>query len=239
MAKRGFFNSFFSKTISKLKKKEYWIDENIQGTELIGILLERFFMLVRGFFRKLLFKKSGKFFFCGKHCMIRSSRKIIIGSGVTINRGCSINALSKKGISIGENVNIGPECIIECSGVITELGEGIVIEDNVGISARTFIGARANVVIGHDTIIGPYCSIHAENHVFDDINKPIHSQPTSRKGIVIGSDCWIGAKATILDGVTIGKGCVVAAGAVVTRSLPDYSVAAGVPASVIKSRNNE
>ena len=194
-------------------------------------------MLIRGFFKKLFFKKSGSFFFCGKKCIIKSKSKISIGNGVTINRGCNINALSKKGISIGNNVNIGPECIIECSGVITELGEGIIIEDNVGISARTFIGARADIFIGHDTIIGPYCSIHAENHVFIDPDTPIRLQPSSRKGVVIGPDCWIGAKATILDGVTIGKGCVIAAGAVVTKSISDYAVAAGVPAKIIRYRN--
>ena len=228
----------FSSLVSRLKKREYLIDEHITGAELMGTVWERGIMLLRGFFKKCWFKQSGKIFFCGKHCVLRSKRKISVGNGVTIHQGCRINALSKKGISIGDNVNSGPECILECSGVITELGEGIVIEDNVGISARTFIGARADVLIGHDTIIGPYCSIHAENHVFSDPDTPIRLQPSSRKGVVIGPDCWIGAKATILDGVTIGQGCVIAAGAVVTKSLPDYAVAAGVPARVIKYRNS-
>lgn len=236
MSKRSLFNSFFSKAVSRLKKREYLIDENIGGAELTEIISARGIMLLRGFLRKPFFRKSGKIFFCGKNCSIKSSGKISIGSGVTFGNGCSINALSKKGITVGNNVNIGPECIIECSGVITELGEGIIIGDNVGISARTFIGARADVVIGHDTIIGPYCSIHAENHVFEDKKVPIHMQPSSRKGVVIGPDCWIGAKATILDGVTIGRGCVVAANAVVTKSVPEYSVVAGVPARVIKMR---
>jgi len=237
MSKRGFLNRMFSRLVSKLKKREYLIDETIQGTELIGIVWERFCMLIRGLFKKCFFRNAGRVFFCGRHCVLKSKGKISVGSGVTIHQGCRINALSKQGIRMGDNVNIGPECILECSGVITELGEGIVIEDNVGISARTFIGARADVFIGHDTIIGPYCSIHAENHIFSDPDTPIRMQPCSRKGVHIGPDCWIGAKATILDGVTIGQGCVIAAGAVVTKSLPDYAVAAGVPARIIKYRN--
>lgn len=236
MNERGFLNRLFSSLVSKLKKREYLIDANMKGTEIAGTVWERAAMLMRGCFKKCFFKKSGRIFFCGKRCVLKSKGKISIGSGVTIHQGCRINALSKNGIRMGDNVNIGPECILECSGVITELGEGIVIEDNVGISARTFIGARAEVFIGHDTIIGPYCSIHAENHIFEDPDTPIRMQPCSRKGVHIGPDCWIGAKATILDGVTIGQGCVIAAGAVVTKSLPDYAVAVGVPAKVIKYR---
>ena len=64
---------------------------------------------------------------------------------------------------------------------------------------------------------------------------PIQKQGVTRKGIIIGNDCWIGAKATILDGANIGDGCVVAAGAVVRGNFPPYSVIAGVPAKIIKS----
>jgi acetyltransferase-like isoleucine patch superfamily enzyme len=81
-------------------------------------------------------------------------------------------------------------------------------------------------------------SLHAGNHRFDHPTKLIVEQGTVHKGIVIEDDCWIGAKATILDGATIGRGCVVGAGAVVTRSIPPYSVAIGVPARVVKQRRN-
>jgi acetyltransferase-like isoleucine patch superfamily enzyme len=63
-------------------------------------------------------------------------------------------------------------------------------------------------------------------------------QGVTQKGIVIEDDCWIAANSIILDGVTIGRGSVVAAGAVVSKSVPPYSVVAGVPARIIKSRNN-
>jgi acetyltransferase-like isoleucine patch superfamily enzyme len=85
-------------------------------------------------------------------------------------------------------------------------------------------------------ICGPRVSFHAENHVYTDPDTPIRLQGVTRRGIVVEDDCWIGAGSMILDGVRISRGCVVAAGAVVTRDVPPYSVVAGVPARVIKSR---
>ncbi|MNG32136.1 Virginiamycin A acetyltransferase [compost metagenome] len=76
----------------------------------------------------------------------------------------------------------------------------------------------------------------AENHVFSDKTKPIKEQGIYRQGITIEDDCWIGSNVTILDGVTIGTGSVVAAGAVVTKDVPPYSVVGGVPAKIIKER---
>ena len=117
MSKRGFLNRLFSSLVSRLKKREYLIDEHITGAELMGTVWERGIMLLRGFFKKCWFKQSGKIFFCGKHCVLRSKRKISVGNGVTIHQGCRINALSKKGIikingseykpaAIGENGQI-------------------------------------------------------------------------------------------------------------------------------------
>ena len=98
----------------------------------------------------------------------------------------------------------------------------------------------------HNTIIGPVCignhvnlaqgiTITALNHNFEDASKRIDEQGISTKPVVIGDDVWIGANAVILPGVTIGSHCVVAAGAVVTKDVPDNCVVGGVPAKVIKS----
>jgi len=72
--------------------------------------------------------------------------------------------------------------------------------------------------------------------MFLRIDIPIRLQGVTRQGIVIEDDCWIGAKVTFLDGAHVGRGCVIAAGAVVRGEIPAYSIAAGVPARVIKSR---
>ncbi len=100
----------------------------------------------------------------------------------------------------------------------------------------------------HNTIIGPVCignhvnlaqgiTITALNHNFEDASKRIDEQGISTKPVVIGDDVWIGANAVILPGVTIGSHCVVAAGAVVTKDVPDNCVVGGIPAKVIKSLN--
>lgn len=96
--------------------------------------------------------------------------------------------------------------------------------------------AGADLLIGNNVLLAPYCAILAANHVFADRDQTIASQGVSSKGIVIEDDVWIGSHASILDGVTVGRGSVVAAGAVVTKDVPRYSVVAGVPAQVISRR---
>ena len=98
----------------------------------------------------------------------------------------------------------------------------------------------------HCTVIGPVCignnvnlaqgiTVTALNHNFEDSSRRIDEQGISTKPVVIGDDVWIGANAVILPGVTIGRHVVVAAGAVVTKDIPDYSLVAGIPAKVIKN----
>jgi acetyltransferase-like isoleucine patch superfamily enzyme len=115
------------------------------------------------------------------------------------------------------------------------LGSHIYIGENVGIGEFAYLGGGGGLEIGNDCIVGQYFSCHPENHNYEDPKQLIREQGVSRKGIIIGSNCWIGAKVTILDGVIIGSNCVIAAGAVVTKSMPSNSVIGGVPARVIKS----
>ena len=127
------------------------------------------------------------------------------------------------------------------------LGRSSVIESFCCIN-----NAVGDVVIGdhtrigiHCTVIGPVCigshvnlaqgiTVTALNHNFSNNEQRIDEQGINTSPIVIGDDVWIGANAVILPGVTIGRHCVVAAGAVVTKDVPDYTVVAGVPAKVIK-----
>ena len=127
------------------------------------------------------------------------------------------------------------------------LGDHSVIESYCCIN-----NAVGDVVIGdytrigiHNTIIGPVCignhvnlaqgiTVTALNHNFEDKTKRIDEQGITTKPVIIGDDVWIGANAVILPGVTIGKHCVVAAGAVVTKDVPDNTIVGGVPAKEIK-----
>lgn len=155
---------------------------------------------------------------------------------LSIDRGCYIDALSLKGISFGNNVSIGKYTTIECTGTLKSLGKGLKVGSRVGLGTHGFFGCAGGIEIGDDTIFGNYVSLHSENHNFQDRYIPIRLQGVKRKGIIIGKDCWIGAKVTILDGTVIGDGCIVAAGAVVRGYIPPYSIIGGIPAKVIKSR---
>ncbi len=155
-----------------------------------------------------------------------------IGNGVHIFRGVRINGQ-------GPNNRI---CLAD--GVSLERGVEIGCFENSGleIGERTFIGSYAciygsgDVRIGRDCLIAAYSVIVANNHKFADPSKKIRDQGVTRKGIVIEDDCWLGAGVKVLDGVTIGQGSVIGAGAVVTKDIPPYSVAVGVPAKVVLQR---
>lgn len=236
-------NAMVSSVISKVKGEQYRLDTAIGGLDILSIVSEKAVQALRGFFRGFFFKKRRGITFIGRRVKIKSPWKMAVGSGVTIQDGCFINALCKPpegrrqgGIHIGNNVSFGRNTIIECTGVIRELGEQLVIGNGVGIAANCFIAVRGKVTIGGNTIFGPGVHVHAENHNFGDIHTPIRLQGATRKGISIGEDCWIGSNAVLLDGVRIGKGVIVAAGAVVTKDVPDYAIAGGVPARILKYR---
>lgn len=132
------------------------------------------------------------------------------------------------------------------------LGNGSTIEDfstinngvgDVLIGDNTLIG-MSNVIIGpvtvgNNVIFAQNIVVSGLNHQYTDINKPIDQQGILVSSIVVEDDCWIAANSVITAGVTIGRHSVVAAGSVVTKSIPPYSVAAGNPAKVIKQYNTE
>jgi acetyltransferase-like isoleucine patch superfamily enzyme len=230
-----------NKVISKIKGEPYEIDKDIPTGYLIHLAFVKLLQLQRGFWNRIHFCKhhKGKRVFIGSHVKLSARKLIRCGRGVTIGDYSYINALSRGGITIGNNVSFGRNTIIECTGVISELGEELIIGDNVGIAANAFLGVRGKVVIGKDTIIGPNFDLHSENHVFSNLDKPFRLQGTIRHGIQIGENCWIGANVTVLDGVHIGNGSIIAAGAVVTSDIPDNSVAGGVPCKILRTRIKE
>ena len=85
-------------------------------------------------------------------------------------------------------------------------------------------------------MLGPKCSLFAENHVFSDTATTIKSQGVNQKGIVVEDDCWIGSNCVILDGVTIGAGSVIGAGAIITKDIPAGSIVIDKKNEVIRKR---
>ncbi len=231
--------NLIERKISETKGTDYHIDDAIRSNHLFSIVNNRMIMLVRGFFKRGRFHKVGRYFFLGSRVKFKFAKKIVLGKSVTINDYCIVNALCKNGVIIGDNFNLGSYSIIDCAGVISNVGESLRIGNNVGISPFFTIFVRGHVVIGNDVIIGPHVTIVSENHVFENCNVPVRLQGVSRKGVRIGNDCWIGAGATILDGVSIGNGSIIAAGAVVTNDVEPYVIVGGVPARIIGQRKGK
>jgi len=225
--------------IKKLKNdKNYVFESDYSIREIVVIVGIRFSQIVRGYY-KLFFNSffSSGVVFCGKNVKIDHSYNLKAGKSLILEDYVYINALSHNGISLGNNVTIARSAIIVCTGVISNKGVGIKIGNNSAIGAQSFLGGQGGIEIGDDVIMGAQVKIFSENHNFEYSNILIRKQGESRKGIKINNNCWIGAGATILDGVNLGNGCIVAAGSVVTKSFPNNSVVAGVPAKIIKTRN--
>lgn len=119
----------------------------------------------------------------------------------------------------------------------------IFIGEDVHIGPRAcFMSSIANIYIGNKVVFGPNVTIRGGNHIFDIPGKFIHDFTDNDKrtqddaDVIIEDDVWVGTNVTILKGVTLGRGCIVAAGAVVTKSVPPYVIAGGVPAKYIGLR---
>jgi len=189
---------------------------------------------LRKIFYPNLFKKVGKGVIFGRNITIRHPKKITIGDNTVIDDNVVLDAKGEKneGIQIGENVYIGRNTILSCK-------EGsIYLEDFCNISANCMLLSETEVRLGKFCFLAGQCYLVAGgNHSFKDISIPIMFQPSySKGGITVGEDVWLGAGVIVLDGANVGKGTVVGAGAAVTESLPEYSVAFGSPAKKVKNR---
>ena len=131
---------------------------------------------------------------------------------------------------LGRWVHIGDENRLRCHEGTMRVGHKCVFgRDNT-------VNGYLDIEFGEGTIVADWVYICDFDHVTDDIHRPIKDQGIVKSPVRIGPDVWIGAKATILRGTRIGRGCVVAAHAVVRGDVDDYSVVGGIPARVLKSR---
>jgi len=131
--------------------------------------------------------------------------------------------------------NMGKNCNI-CDAVTFYCPENISLGDRVSIHQNSYIGGTGEINIGSCVAIANGATIISENHNFSETNKFIKDQGVTKMPISIEDDVWLGSKVTILGNTRIGKGTVIGAGSVVTKDIPEYSVAYGIPCKVIKNR---
>lgn len=169
-------------------------------------------------------------FGCGT--VLRHPAKIRIGDDVVVDDLVVLDAkgTSNRGIEIGRGGFIGRGTILSCKDGDIVLGDDI----NIGFHCEVFSGS--SVRVGHHGLFAAYTYLVGGGHAFDDLGRAVVDQERTSKGIVLGDNVWLGAGATVLDGVEIGRDVVVGAGAVVTTNLPNGAIAVGVPARVVRLR---
>ena len=151
----------------------------------------------------------------GANCDVRSGLHLLLGREADFR--------------VGDGCILDRELTIECRGVL-HIGKRVIF------GHHCTLGVRESLIIGDDTLLAEMVSIRDHDHRFDDLTIPIREQGMTCAPIVIGRNVWIGAKVSVVKGVTIGDGAIIGANAVVTRDVPANAIAAGVPARVIKMR---
>ena len=134
------------------------------------------------------------------------------------------------------NIKLGKRCRLGMEVELRTVEAGrIHIGEDTRLNKGCTLTSYAQIRIGDFTIIGEFVSIRDANHGLKR-GEPMRYQPHTCKPILVGRDVWIGRGSCILPGVTSGEGAVIGANSVVTRDVPDFAIAAGVPAKVIKMR---
>lgn len=166
--------------------------------------------------------------FVGRGVSIHYARQIQAGRGVSLGDRVRILAYSRDGVRLGDRVTIRENGWIQCSSSPSNPGVGLTIGEDTYVGPGVVLGVGGPIDIGPRCQLGAGVTLIAENHAVHEAG--VSATDVVRKGIAVGEGCWIGHRATLLDGVTLGRGCVVGAGAVVTKSFPAGTVLVGVPA---------
>jgi acetyltransferase-like isoleucine patch superfamily enzyme len=220
----------------KVKKTELDIHVDLTGRSVVSFLFKKGFLpFLRGLVMSSVYSNIRFPFFCGGRINFISAHNLSTGLRCFIGHSSHIDCTSLGGVLLGDMVTIREYAWIQLTSNLNKPGDSVVIGDNTYIGPFAKIGAAAKVTIGRQCQFGPSLTLIAEEHDFDR-GDFIINQGVSRTGISIGDDCWFGAGVTVLDGVSVGKGCVIGANSLVTKDIADYSVAIGSPARVIRSR---
>lgn len=188
-----------------------------------GILLRK--LIVSPFF-----KKGSKSPIVAEGVSVKQPDRISFGASVVVDSGVALDVRGAE-LIFGSNVYVGKNTIIAAKG-----GD-IVLSDAVNIGSSCRIATQTSLMIGQGTLVGAYSYIGPGDHEHSELDKPIASQGMKLKdGVSIGSNCWLGARVTIVDGVKIGNNVIVGAHSLVKDNVPDNSVVVGCPAKLVKTR---
>ncbi len=189
-------------------------------------------LLLRSKLYPFLLEQCGRNVTFGQNVTLRHPQKIFIGDNVVVDNNCMLDAkgTDNKGIFIDNGVFIGRNTILCCKN-----GD-IYLKENANIGFNCYIFSANNVTIGPFGLIAAYCYIIGGGHEYSEGATPIIKQSRIAKGIVLGDNVWLGAGVKIQDGTVIGQNSIIGTSAVVTKDIPPFSIATGIPAKVIRKR---
>ncbi len=193
-------------------------------------------VFLRGKFYPMLFHEVGRGVVFGSNIVIRHPQKITLGNGVIIDDNVLLDAkgIDNRGITLKDEVFIGRNTILSCKDGNIFLGDRV----NIGFNCEIF--SSNSVTLGKDILVAAYTYIvGGGNYKLENKDIPINQQPDfkGKGGVTFEDNIWIGSHCVILDGVNIGSGSVIAAGAVVSKDVPKMSIVGGVPAKLLKIRD--
>jgi acetyltransferase-like isoleucine patch superfamily enzyme len=199
---------------------------------LCGVTPGALGLLLRARLYPKLLGRVGRNVTFGANVVLRHPHKIRIGDNVVIDDNCCLDAkgTDNEGIAIGNGVFIGRNTILSCKN-----GD-IVVEDDANIGFNTEIFSASRVRIGRKVLVAAYTYLVGGDHLYDRVDVPVLEQGRTARGIDVGDHVWLGAHVVVTDGSTIGRDAIIGAGAVVVGAIPDFAIAAGIPARVLRDR---
>ncbi|MEZ5416456.1 MAG: acyltransferase [Vicinamibacterales bacterium] len=171
----------------------------------------------------------------GANVTLRHPHKIAIGDNVVIDDQCCLDAkgTDNRGIRIGHGVFVGRNTILSCKN-----GD-IVLEDRANLGFNCEIFSASTVRVGADVLMAAYTSLVGGDHLYDRTDIPVLQQGRTARGIDVGAGVWLGTHVVVTDGARIGRDAIIGAGAVVVGEVPEFAIAVGTPARVLRDRRDQ
>ena len=171
-------------------------------------------MLLRGLVWQLLHMRFEGVLFLGRGARLQVDRRVRLKGWIKVGHHATMNLSQTASGRVGPCFSLGDFSIFRASGAPKFTCPQVEIGENVSFGPYCNIGGGFGLTIGRNVIAGPFVSIHPEGHGLDAYG-PIREQPIEGIGIHVGADCWLGAKATLLDGTMLASGTVIGAGTIV------------------------
>jgi acetyltransferase-like isoleucine patch superfamily enzyme len=189
------------------------------------------------FLRKIFYggmlRKAGSGIIYGRGLVLRHPGKISLGDHVSLDDNVMLDAsgAGEQGITLGDGAIVSRNCVLQ-----GKTGP-VLIGNRTDIGCNCVFSSISGIEIGASTLIAAHCYIGGGQYHSDRLDIPMMDQGIYSTGpVILGEDVWLGAGVTVLDGVRVGRGSIIGAGAVVTKEIPEYSIAVGVPARVVGTR---